>query len=191
MTADSTPGAELVDAYLAELADPHRSTLMALRSLLRRLLPTAEEGIRYGVPCFAVQGKGVSGYAAFRDHCAYFPMSGDVLALLGDEVAAYRTSKGGLQFPADGRLPTALLKRMIRLRLDELGEVRTGKRFEFFDDGTLKAVGSMKDGELHGAWKWFRQDGSLLRTGKFAMGEQTGTWTTYDRSGIAATVTQR
>ena len=41
----------------------------------------------------------------------------------------------------------------------------------------------MKDGELHGNWKWFRRDGTLLRTGRFSHGAQVGVWTTYDRDG--------
>ena len=59
----------------------------------------------------------------------------------------------------------------------------SGKRFEFFDDGTVKAEGSMKDGELHGAWKWFRKDGTQMRTGRFSAGRQVGVWETWDADG--------
>jgi antitoxin component YwqK of YwqJK toxin-antitoxin module len=45
----------------------------------------------------------------------------------------------------------------------------------------------MKDGELHGSWKWFRRDGSLMRTGSFSHGTRTGTWETWDADGRVVT----
>ena len=74
-----------------------------------------------------------------------------------------------------------MLRKLIRVRLDQISDVTSGKRFEFFGDGSLKAEGSMRDGELHGAWKWFRRDGSLMRTGSFHLGEQVGEWKTWPR----------
>ena len=56
-------------------------------------------------------------------------------------------------------------------------------------DLSVKAEGSMKDGQLHGAWTWYRQDGTRMRTGKFAAGEQVGTWQTWDRDGRLVTST--
>ena len=52
-----------------------------------------------------------------------------------------------------------------------------------FPNGRLKYAGFRLDGEMHGAWSWFRTDGSLMRTGSFERGKQIGTWRTYDRAG--------
>jgi antitoxin component YwqK of YwqJK toxin-antitoxin module len=41
----------------------------------------------------------------------------------------------------------------------------------------------MKNGQLHGQWKWYRQDGSLMRAGQFKAGAQAGLWETFDREG--------
>jgi len=60
------------------------------RKTLRRLLPGADEGLSYGVPCLEVDGKGVAGLAALRSHCTYFPMSGSVVGALRKELAAHR-----------------------------------------------------------------------------------------------------
>jgi len=49
--------------------------------------------------------------------------------------------------------------------------------------GTVKARGQRLDGELHGAWKFFRLDGSLMRSGSFDRGRQVGVWSTFTRSG--------
>ena len=183
-------GTEQVDQYLSGVSEPQRTTLTRLRSDLLRLLPHAQEAIKYGMPTLTLQGKAVAGYASFADHCGYYPMSGDVLAAAGDAVSGYVVSKGGLQFPVDRPLPMGLLRTLVKLRLAELATVSDGVRFEFFGDGRLKATGRMKGGELDGAWKWYRKDGSLLRTGRFAAGEQVGPWTTYDRDGGVSRVTR-
>ena len=75
-----------VDDYLAAVPEPQRSTLERLRAVLAALLPDAEQGISYGVPCFKVGGKGVAGFASYKDHCTYLPMSGSITAELADEL---------------------------------------------------------------------------------------------------------
>ena len=56
-------------------------------------------------------------------------------------------------------------------------------REELHKDGSVRARGHMRDGEMDGYWEWFRVDGSMMRTGSFDRGRRIGTWTTYDRSG--------
>jgi uncharacterized protein YdhG (YjbR/CyaY superfamily) len=188
-TTATAAGVKAVDAKLAKVTEPHRTTLLALRATLRDLLPHAEECLKYGMAAFTVQGKGVAAYEAFKGHCSYFPMSGGVLERITGLPAGTSASKGTLQFPVDRPLSKAVVRRLVRARLDEISDVTNGKRFDFFDDGSVKAEGSMKDGQLHGAWTWYRQDGTRMRTGKFAAGEQVGTWQTWDRDGRLVTST--
>lgn len=56
-----------VDAYIAALAEPKRSTLEALRKTILEIVPEAAQGISYGVPAFRVQDKVVAGFAAFKN----------------------------------------------------------------------------------------------------------------------------
>ena len=184
---DSPAGVEQVDAYLDAVPEPQRTTLGEVRATLRKLLPHAEECIKYGMPAFALHGHGVAGYASAKDHCGYYPFSSQVLTAAGDAVADHRTSKGGLQFPIDRPLSVGLVRKLVALRLAELGDVDHGVRREYFPDGRVKAEGRMKDGELHGKWRWYRKDGTLLRTGEFRDGDKVGTWTTYDAAGEPAT----
>jgi len=184
-------GTTLVDAYLAELAPDQRAALTTVRKALRSILPHATECIKYGMPAFALDGKGVAGYAAYKDHCGYFPMSGSVIEAAGDAVAGFATTKGGIRFGVDQRLPVGLIRRLVKLRLAEFADVENGRRTEYYDDGQLKAVGPMKDGQLHGRWKWYRRDGTLMRTGQFDHGTPIGTWTTWDQSGNPARATER
>jgi antitoxin component YwqK of YwqJK toxin-antitoxin module len=53
----------------------------------------------------------------------------------------------------------------------------------YFANGKVKMTGSHLDGEMHGAWAWYRLDGTLMRTGEFDRGTQVGVWRTFDRSG--------
>jgi uncharacterized protein YdhG (YjbR/CyaY superfamily) len=110
-----------VDEYLVGVPEPHRTTLMQLREVLRELLPQAEEGISYNMPAFIVNGKPVAGYAYFKEHCSYFPHSGSVLPELADELAGYNWSKGTLQFPPDQPLPKDLVRRLVEVMLEQLG----------------------------------------------------------------------
>ena len=107
---------EDVDAYLAALDEPKRSTLEALRIAILEVIPEAEQGISYGMPAFRVDGKVVAGFAAFKHHLSYLPHSGSVLSEVGDEIAQYKASKGALQFPVDQPLPKALVRKLVTIR---------------------------------------------------------------------------
>jgi antitoxin component YwqK of YwqJK toxin-antitoxin module len=55
-----------------------------------------------------------------------------------------------------------------------------------YANGRLKYSGFLLDGELHGAWEWYRTDGTVMRTGQFDRGRQVGVWRTFDRAGRLA-----
>lgn len=52
-----------------------------------------------------------------------------------------------------------------------------------YANGVVKMRGAHLDGEMHGAWEWFRTDGTVMRTGRFDRGRQIGVWRTFDRAG--------
>jgi uncharacterized protein YdhG (YjbR/CyaY superfamily) len=114
--ADSAEG---VNAYLALVPEPARTTLEKVRATIRSVVPTeATEGISYGMPAFRYKGALV-GYAAFKDHCSFFPMQASLIDEMKDELKSYRTAKGTLHFPQEKPLPAALLKKMVKLRVAE------------------------------------------------------------------------
>jgi antitoxin component YwqK of YwqJK toxin-antitoxin module len=69
-------------------------------------------------------------------------------------------------------------------------KARRQKRTDYHKDGSVKAQGTTRDGELDGYWEWFRLDGTMMRSGHFDMGAQTGEWTTYDTGGKAHKITR-
>ena len=110
-----------VDEYLRAVEEPKRSTLQTLRGTILEAVPEAEQVISYRVPAFRVGGKTVAGFAAFKDHLSYLPFSGSVLGQLGDELEGYAMTKSSLHFPVDRPLPKALVKKLIRVRLADVG----------------------------------------------------------------------
>ena len=113
--------AKTVEEYLAGVPEAARLTLEKVRERLRAALPPeATEGLSYSMPAFKQSGRALVVYAAFKNHCSLFPMSGAVFAKLADELKAYKTSKGTLQFPIGKPLPAALIKKIVKTRLAEL-----------------------------------------------------------------------
>ncbi len=181
---DHDDGRALVDAHLEGLPEPQRSTLRALRATLAKVLPHGRECMKYSMPAIAVHGgQVVAGFDGFANHCSYFPHSGSAIGQLTELPPGTVASKGTLQFPVDSSLPVGVVRSLVKIRLAEISDVSKGRRHEYFADGMVKAEGLMRDGEMHGDWRWYRKDGSLLRTGSFDRGRKTGTWRTFDRNG--------
>ncbi len=175
---------DAVDVYFEKQPEPQRTTLLAVRSSIRRILPGAQESISYAMPTFTVDGTVVVGIAGFRQHCSYFPYAGEVLEVHADALRSYDQNKGTLRFPVDAPLPLTLLRKTLATRLElEHTPVETGKVRRFYANGFLQSKGAMRGGEMHGAWQWFRKDGSVMRTGHFKNGAQVGTWESWARNG--------
>jgi len=102
-----------VDAYLASVPEPQRAALLTVRAMIAELLPDADQGIAYGVPCLRVGGQGVAGFGYFTGHNTYFPMSGSITTELADELADYVAAKGSLRFAVDEQLPRSLVAKLV------------------------------------------------------------------------------
>ena len=64
------------------------------------------------------------------------------------------------------------------------------ERIDRHEDGSLRAKGHIKDGELEGYWEWFRKDRAKMRSGYFENGKQADEWTTCDTDGKIVNVTK-
>ena len=107
-----------VDEYFATVAEPARTVLTRMRAAIRSALPPeATETISYCMPAFKTK-KVLVWFAAFKDHCSLFPTAA-VIAVFTDELKGFSTSKGTVHFPTDRPLPTALIKKLVKARLDQ------------------------------------------------------------------------
>ncbi|HSS21305.1 MAG TPA: DUF1801 domain-containing protein [Pyrinomonadaceae bacterium] len=106
------------DAYLADVEPGARATLEKLRQNIKSIAPKATEVISYGIPTFKLDGKMLASYAAFKEHCSFFP--GAVIEEFEDELKSYETSKGTIRFPTNKPLPAALVKKILKARMARL-----------------------------------------------------------------------
>lgn len=111
-----------VDEYLSGLEEPKRGTLQTLRRTILEVVPEADQVISYGLPAFRFRGHTVAGFAAFKTHLSYLPFSGSVLSQLADELEGYAMTKSSLHFPVDRPLPKSLVKKLIAVRLAQVGK---------------------------------------------------------------------
>jgi len=109
--------AKSIDEYLKNLPDDIRPVLEKLRQTIKSAAPDAEEVISYGMPAFKQQGMLVY-FAAFKNHCSFFPGSAQVVARY-EELKAFKTSKGTIQFTVDKPIPAALVKKIVKARVEE------------------------------------------------------------------------
>lgn len=105
------------DQYIKAQRPEARLALRALRQLIRKSAPMAEETISWGMPTFKYNGILVC-YAAFKNHYSLFPTS-NVIKDFKYELRNHITSKGTIQFQYGQKLPVALLKRIIKFRIQE------------------------------------------------------------------------
>jgi uncharacterized protein YdhG (YjbR/CyaY superfamily) len=112
--ASAETGKAEVEAYLAQVPEPARTTLEKMRAMIRAAAPReATEAISYRIPSFQYKG-GLVAYAAFKDHCSFFPMGSRAIEEFAEELKGYRVSKGTIQFALDKPLPAGLVKKMVK-----------------------------------------------------------------------------
>jgi uncharacterized protein YdhG (YjbR/CyaY superfamily) len=111
MTAPKT-----IDEYLAPLPPKQRAALQALRNTIRKAAPHAEERISYQLPTFAQDGPLVA-FGAWKEHCALYGLSGDLVGSFAKELAGFETSKGTIRFTPEKPLPAALVARLVATKL--------------------------------------------------------------------------
>lgn len=109
-----------VDDYLAALPDDRRAAVELLRKTVNAAAPDASETIAYQMPALrSHRGQFLVSYAAYKNHYSLFPASDAVVQALGEELRPYLVGKGTIRFPATRPIPTALVTKVVMVRLAE------------------------------------------------------------------------
>ena len=106
-----------VDEYFSIFPATTKSILMKMRETIRQAAPLAEELISYNMPAFKFHGVLVY-YAAHKQHIGFYPTASP-MRVFKKELADYKTSKGAIQFPIEKPIPTALVKKIVKFRMNE------------------------------------------------------------------------
>jgi uncharacterized protein YdhG (YjbR/CyaY superfamily) len=111
-----------ITAHLKKFDKPQRDALQAVRLTIAEVMPEAKEVIKYGIPTFVIDGKGVIGFDGFKNHNSIFPYSGSINEILKSDLAKYEQTKGSIHFAVDKPFPKTLLKKIIKERLKQISE---------------------------------------------------------------------
>lgn len=102
--------------YLAGVPDDSRAALEKLRRTVKSIVPDAVETISYQIPTFKLNGRMLVSFAAFAEHCSFFPGAGPI-EQHQDELKSFPTSKGTIRFTPDRPLSSALVKKLVKTRI--------------------------------------------------------------------------
>jgi uncharacterized protein YdhG (YjbR/CyaY superfamily) len=106
-----------VDEYISTFPQEVRQILEKLRQTIIKAAPKAEEVISYNMPAFKLNGMLVY-YAGYKKHIGFYPTNSGITEF-ADELTAYKTSKGAIQFPLDKPLPIGLITKIVKFRVVE------------------------------------------------------------------------
>lgn len=105
-----------IDEYLARVPAESRAALDKLRRTINSIVPEALETISYEIPTFKLNGRMLVSFAAFSEHCSFFPGAGPV-EVHRDDLKSFSTSKGTIRFTPDRPLSPALVKKLVKTRI--------------------------------------------------------------------------
>jgi uncharacterized protein YdhG (YjbR/CyaY superfamily) len=110
--------ASSTDEYIAQFPLETQQVLEELRALIRASAPGATETISYAIPTFDLNGHHLVHFAGYERHVGLYPTGRGVEAFK-EELSPYRGGKGSVQFPLDQPLPTELIRRIVRFRVEQ------------------------------------------------------------------------
>src|SRR4051794_13028873 len=99
---------EYLDTFPAEI----RSKLEELQTIIRKAAPKAEELISYNMPAYKQHGILVY-FAGNKGHIGFYPTASPIVAF-AEELKAYKTSKGAIQFQMDQPVPRKLITDIVK-----------------------------------------------------------------------------
>lgn len=114
----SKPIPATLQSYLSPLSPEIKARLLLLRDIFLEVIPDAEEAIKYRMPTIMLKSKNLLHYAAFKHHIGIYPLP-PVLAKLRSDIAPFVHAKGSIQFQHDHPLPTDLIRKIVKTRLEE------------------------------------------------------------------------
>lgn len=116
MTNRST--ATAIDEYIGEFPPETQAVLQEMRALIRAAAPSATETISYAIPTFDLNGHHLVHFAGYAHHIGFYPGASGIAAFQ-DDLAAFKSAKGSVQFSLGRPLPAELIKRIVAFRVEE------------------------------------------------------------------------
>ena len=112
-----------IDEYIANQPENVQLILEKIRSIIKDLVPDAEERINYDIPAMSLVKGGKRDrqimYAAFKKHIGFYPYP-TTIEHFRSELDGFKFAKGSVQFPLNKPIPYDLICKMVQYRLTEI-----------------------------------------------------------------------
>ena len=113
-----------VDEYIANAPEAAQQMMKQIRAAIRATVPEAEEKVSYGMPFYEYRFPGYKGrlayFSVFKKHISFYAVPHNIPTDLAKKPEQYKAAKSTLQFPLDKKVPVALLKKLVKLRKEEI-----------------------------------------------------------------------
>lgn len=110
-----------IDEYQSTFSGASLERMQAVRALIHKVAPEAEEVISYQIPAFKIGKQFLIYYCAFDKHLSISsPWSLALLQAFEMELQGLKVSKSVIQFPHVNELPLDLIKRILQFRKKEI-----------------------------------------------------------------------
>ena len=110
-----------IDDYIARCPENARDNLSAIRAVIREVAPDAVERLDYfGIPGYSYEGYDYDGmfvWFSFKKPYVRIHLRPPVIQNHKKELTDYGTTKSIVSFPADKKIPKALVKRLVKASL--------------------------------------------------------------------------
>lgn len=118
--------AKTVSSYIANFPKPVQAMMKQLRTTIKSTAPKATELISYDIPFYQYKSPGYPGrmiyFAAYKSHIGVYVVPRKVPIALAKQMAKYKAAKATLQFPIGTKIPLAMIKQLVRLRMKEIDQ---------------------------------------------------------------------
>lgn len=114
----------VIDDYLQKFDEPKRRQLERIRSIGKKVVPTAVDAIAYSMPTLQLEGKSFLGFNVHTNHIGIYPYGGEEIEVFKDKLLklGYGFSSGAIRVPFDNEIPEDLLKEIIQHRIKRLAK---------------------------------------------------------------------
>ena len=132
--SSAAAGRAAVTEYIEGFEGEARERLERVRAAIRRVLPDADECLKYNMPAVKLDRRNCIYFAAWKKHLALYPVypSDDPIEA---ELAPFRNKNDNLHFPLNKEQPDELIERVVAHMAKRARERRD-------DGGTAKAKSS-------------------------------------------------
>ena len=109
-----------VDDYFASLDPLAKAAFAHICQIALKVAPEAEQGVSYGMAALRHKGKPLLGFRAAKEHLSVFPFSPQAVDAVRDRLKGFDFSKGTVRFTAAKPLPDAVVRDLVRHRMNEI-----------------------------------------------------------------------